>query len=605
MRRSRHRLPGLAVGTLSLLIATACGGGGGGPSTSLASSQVLHFPVLQDPKTWDPGLMDAEVDTELMQNVYDNLWRFDDQLNIIPDIASDVPTTSNGGISADGKTYTVHLKQNVKVSNGDAVTSKDVVYSFNRSAALRGAYRSSLAAIAGYGAVDTAAKAFCGKGKDVAACHATVEQHLAAANDKTLQMSGMTAPDANTVVIKLSSGCGWCLAAWTLQGSVGSIVDEKVIQGDPVDWWRKPGGPGVTDGQIGTGAYYLSAYTPKQSVTFKQVLNWWGSPKPTLTEVDIDIKDPATQTTNDAAWEQGRYDLVGYGGDSVQPIADVLRYQSSGTFKSQVLLKPKGRTTWVSFNIGYPSTGGPFVGERDAAKGLRLAFDLAVDRNALVTTVCHTVFICAPATGGLITKGLIGYLGDNTDPLAKIDAAKAKQLLHQYDPTGSKTSGLKYSYNTGSPNDQVAAFLQGQWQQNLGVNVALDPHPDASAFIADRLLGKFVMSRDGWQFDYNHPQDWFDNLWGSSAAGANTSGYADPTGDPNKTYDDTLATADAQPVDQALPAYKQLAQLLQRDVAYIPLYYSVGEFFIHPYVKGAGSNAQADYYWDEMSILSH
>ncbi|TMC46383.1 MAG: hypothetical protein E6J20_21145, partial [Chloroflexi bacterium] len=407
-------------------------------SSAVRHSRYRLGPLAVGAKTWDPGKMDAEVDTELMQNVYDNLWRFDDKLGVIPDIATDVPTQANGGISADGKTYTVHLNPAVKFNNGDAVTSKDVLYSWNRAAALRGAYRSSLGAIAGYKAVDTAAKAFCNKTANLTACLTTVEQKLAA-NDPSVQMSGLTAPDPETVQIKLTSACGWCVAAWTLQGSVGSIVDEKVIKGDPVTWWQKPGGPGVTDGQVGTGAYYMSQYTSKQSITFKQVSGWWGSPKPTLTEVDIDIKDPATQTTNDAAWEQGHYDLIGYGGNSTQPLADILRYNAGGTFKDQLHLVPKGRTTWLSFNIGYPATGGPFLGESDAAKGLRKAFALAVDKDSLATTVCHNVQ-CAPANGGLITKGLAGYGGDNTDPLAKFDPTQAKQLLQQFDPTGSKTS---------------------------------------------------------------------------------------------------------------------------------------------------------------------
>jgi len=599
LRPSKFKIGGLCLGVAGVLTVAACGGGSSSSSSGggLAASQVLHFPVLQDPKTWDPGLMDAEVDTELMQNVYDNLWRFDDKLNTIPDIAVDVPSSSNGEISADGMTITVKLKQNVKFSNGDPVTSKDVLYSWNRSVALRGPYRSNLSGIAGFSDVQTAGKTFCASGADVTACRTQTEAHLASGDPKFM-MKGLVATDPYTVTITLASPCGWCIAAWSLQGSTGSIVDEKVIQADPVNWWSKPGE------QIGTGAYTLSAYTPKQSIVFKQVPNWWGSPKPTLTEIDIDIKDPSTQTTNDAAWEQGSYDLIGYGGDSTQPQADILRYQSNSTFKSQVTLVPKGRTTWLSFNIGYPATGGPFVGESAAAKGLRMAFALAVDKSALASTVCHNL-TCAPATGGLITKGLIGYLGDNTDPLAKFDATQAKSLLHQFDPNGSLTANLKYSYNTGAPNDAVASFLQGQWQQNLGINVALDPHPDASAFISDRLVGKFVMSRDGWQFDYNHPQDWFDNLWGSLAAGANTSGYADPTGDPNPTYDSTLAKADGEAIDQALPLYKQLSQMLETDVAYIPLYYSVGQFMIHPYVKGAGSNAQADFYWDEISIQSH
>jgi oligopeptide transport system substrate-binding protein len=605
---SRFRIAGIAVGLCAILGTAACGSGGTGPSsTGLAASQVLKFPVFTDPKSWDPGVLDQEVDSEIVQNVYDNLWRFDDKLNIIPDIATDVPSASNGGISADGMTYTVHLKQNVTFSNGDKVTSKDVLYSWNRAAALRGPYRSSLGAIAGYSAVSTAGKAYCAKGADPTACHTAVEQHLAA-NDPTLQMSGLTAPDPYTVKITLSGGCGWCLAAWTLQASVGSIVDQKVITNDPFSWWLKPGGPGVTDGQVGTGAFYMSNYVAKQSAQFKAVSNWWGSPKPTLTGVDLDIKDPSTTSTSVAAWEQGSYDIIGYGGNAtILPIADLLRVQHSSSESSQLLLMPKGRTTWLSFDIGNPATGGPFLGESDAAKGLRLAFALAIDTHKLASTVCHNIQ-CIAQTGGVITKGLVGYLGDNSDPLAKFNPTKAKALLKQFDPDGSKTSSLKYSYNTGGLNDPVAAFVQAQWQQNLGVSVALDPNSNGTGFIADRLAGKYVIARDGWQFDYNHPQDWFDNLWGSGAAGANTSGFADPTGDPGPDqvlYDTTLAKADAEPIDQALPLYKQLSQLLQKDVAYAPLYYSVGTFLIKSYVKGAGSSAQIDYYWNEASLLSH
>jgi len=147
----------------------------------------------------------------------------------------------------------------------------------------------------------------------------------------------------------------------------------------------------------------------------------------------------------------------------------------------------------------------------------------------------------------------------------------------------------------------VAAYLQNEWQVNLGVHVALDSSSDASQFISNRLTGKYMMSRDGWQFDYNHPQDWFDNLWGylATAGGANTSGFDDPS------FDDVLKQADALPIDQALPLYKQLAEILQQDVVYIPLYYSVANLVIHSYVKKAGSNAAFDHYWNEISIQSH
>ena len=214
--------------------------------------------------------------------------------------------------------------------------------------------------------------------------------------------------------------------------------------------------------------------------------------------------------------------------------------------------------------------------------------------------MCHDL-LCTAATGGVITKGLVGNLGDNQDPLAQYNPTEAKQLLKQYDPTGTLTADLTYSYNTGGLNDAVAEYLQNDWQTNLGIHVNLNPVGDASQFISNRLGGQYMMSRDGWQFDYNNPQDWYANLWGAfaTAAGANTSGFDDPT------YDSVLNQADAEPISQSLPLYDQLATILQQDVAYIPLYYSVGNFLIQPWVKGAGSNTGFDYYWDQISILSH
>ncbi|TME47968.1 MAG: hypothetical protein E6I56_02715 [Chloroflexi bacterium] len=592
-----------AMAAISILVA-ACGNAA--PTTNqggLAAKQVLKFPQYQSNKTFDPGEVDAEVDSELGQNVFDNLWQFNDKLDIVPNLASDVPTTSNNGISSDGLTYTIHLKSNVKFNNGDSFSSKDVLYSFNRAAALQGPYSSSLSAIAGFDKVQKAAGAAPSAKKNPAGLtsfHKTIEDKLAA-NDPSLQMSGLTAPDATTVKITVSNPCGWCITAWTLSDSVGSIVDEKTVQTDPENWWSKPVVQGQEGGMVGTGPFYLASFTPKESYVFKRVENWWGSPKPTLTEVDIAVHDPSAIAGDVTAWEQGSFDLVGYAGNSSNLTYPLIQgIKGNSRFSSQLVSQPKGRTTWVSFNVGYPATGGPFVGESAAAKGLRKAFALAVDNKALASTVCHNV-LCSPATGGLLTKGLVGYGGDGSDPLAKFDAATAKQLLQQYDPTGNLTRNLKYSYNAGGLNDPVASFLQDQWQTNLGIHVNLDPSSDASQFISNRLTGKYVMSRDGWQFDYNHPQDWYDNLWGTfaTAAGANTSGFDDAT------YDSILKQADQKPIDQALPLYKQLAGILADDVVYIPLYYSQANFAIHSYVKGAGSNTAFDYYWKEISIQSH
>jgi oligopeptide transport system substrate-binding protein len=574
-------LKALAVGGVTSLVLVACGGGSGNTGTSLASNQTLSFPILSDFGTLDPAIADAETDTEISQNMFDGLVKFDENLNIVADLASAVPTPSS-----DGLTYTFKLRSDATFSNGDKFTSKDVLYSWNRAAAMQGAYATNLSAIDGYSTVST-------NTVSGAALETLLEK-----NDPSVTLKGLTAPDATTVQVKLASPAGWFLTAIALGGTTGWIVDQNAVKQDFDNWWTNPATA------IGTGPYKMTARIPKQSVDFAAVPNWWGSPKPTVTKVhlDVSVNDASTAITK---YEQGGYDAVGYGGYSNLPVADVLRIQGTSNEKAQLILQPKVRTYWVSFNMVHDAkrqAGGPFLlSDGQSAHDLRLAFALAVDKTKLVSVVCQNI-VCVPATGGLIPPTLIGYMGANQDPLFKFDATQAKQLLQSADPSGTKTKGLTYTYDPENAlNKPTAEFLQSQWHDNLGVDVAIAP-VSHSQFIQARLKGAYALSRDGWQADYNHPQDWFDNLWGKFV-GCPDSGCT--TGYDTAAYDALLTKADAEPMPAALADYKSLNQMLIDDVTYIPLYYSVGSFLTKPYVKGFGSNAFFDHYWNEIQILSH
>jgi ABC-type oligopeptide transport system substrate-binding subunit len=52
----------------------------------------------------------------------------------VPDLATEMPTQSNGGVSADGRTYTIHLRSGVRwnTSPARAVTAQDVVLGLKR-----------------------------------------------------------------------------------------------------------------------------------------------------------------------------------------------------------------------------------------------------------------------------------------------------------------------------------------------------------------------------------------------------------------------------------------------------------------------------------------
>lgn len=57
-----------------------------------------------------------------------SLWQFDDVGKINPELAAEVPTTDNGGISADGLTLTIKLRQDAVWTDGTAITAHDYVF---------------------------------------------------------------------------------------------------------------------------------------------------------------------------------------------------------------------------------------------------------------------------------------------------------------------------------------------------------------------------------------------------------------------------------------------------------------------------------------------
>src|SRR5712692_7070771 len=131
----------VCIGGAASLVLGACNGG-----TSTSTAQTLRFPLLGDFATLDPGIADAETDSEINQNMFNGLVRFDNDLNIVPDIASAMPV-----VSSDGLTYTFTLRHDVTFSNGDKVTSKDFLYSWNRAAALQiSSYSSTFSPVVGY-----------------------------------------------------------------------------------------------------------------------------------------------------------------------------------------------------------------------------------------------------------------------------------------------------------------------------------------------------------------------------------------------------------------------------------------------------------------------
>ncbi|HLW38208.1 MAG TPA: peptide ABC transporter substrate-binding protein [Candidatus Eremiobacteraceae bacterium] len=112
-------------------IQTSVGGlnAGGNPWTVHG---ILRVGSYEDLDSLNPLLSSQSFVTDVDQMVYSGLIDYDDRANAIPDVALQVPTLENHGISADGLTVIYHLRRGVLFSDGAALTSADVKYTWQQ-----------------------------------------------------------------------------------------------------------------------------------------------------------------------------------------------------------------------------------------------------------------------------------------------------------------------------------------------------------------------------------------------------------------------------------------------------------------------------------------
>ncbi len=122
---------------IALLSAAASAGTGCSKNGSLAHGRhswtkagVLRVAVSEEPKTLNPLLSATTTEGFITRLMFEPLLSADARGNPVPMLAAEVPSQANGGISADGLTIRYHLRGNARWTDGAAVTSHDVVWSW-------------------------------------------------------------------------------------------------------------------------------------------------------------------------------------------------------------------------------------------------------------------------------------------------------------------------------------------------------------------------------------------------------------------------------------------------------------------------------------------
>ena len=115
---------------LSLGLTLALNACGNPSANSPQDSSTLKLLYWQAPTILNPHLSTGFKDAEAARITLEPLASFNNEGELIPFLAAEIPSVENGDVAKDGKSVTWKLKQDVKWSDGTPFTAQDVVFTY-------------------------------------------------------------------------------------------------------------------------------------------------------------------------------------------------------------------------------------------------------------------------------------------------------------------------------------------------------------------------------------------------------------------------------------------------------------------------------------------
>jgi peptide/nickel transport system substrate-binding protein len=123
----------LAIGIAGLIALSACSKTGGGSASTgrnpWTTPHVLRYSTAEDINALNPHIATSATVNLMAQLTMAYLIKWDVHNLPYPELATQVPTQANGGVSKDGLTITYHIRKGVKWSDGAPFDADDVVFS--------------------------------------------------------------------------------------------------------------------------------------------------------------------------------------------------------------------------------------------------------------------------------------------------------------------------------------------------------------------------------------------------------------------------------------------------------------------------------------------
>ena len=495
-------------------------------TTNDLKTNTLYVDIVNQPGTLDPALAEDWYSYRVVNDLFAGLMDFDQTNKPILGMASSVD------ISSDGKTYTFHLRNNLKFSDGTPITADDFVYSWQRLVDPKTAspYNFIL--------------------RDIVNADAIMKGKL---SPNTLGVKATITQNIDTFIVTLVHPSNAFLSYITLPNAF--VVPKHIIQKYGNDWTNPKY-------MVTSGAYTLKEHVINGHILTEKNPNYYDASNVAIPRIEY---FPYVDTnTSIANYKSGHLDTTG----QIMPINQYQKLKQE--YPNELHTALWERIDFLNFNMKLPKYANNL--------NLRKALSIAIDREIITQKVLNAnqqplYSIISPT----IENGKYADIQYSWSKLPRKEQILMAQALYKdagYDKDHPLTVTLKYK--TNDLYKKVAIAIASMWSETLGVKVILQ-NQEWKTLVHTLHSGDYDIATGGWGADFNSvttytPLYLCDN-------GNNNTHYC------NNKYDTLINTAEnTTDLKDQEKIYKQALELMLDKYTIIPLFQPTHQRLISPRV---------------------
>ncbi|MCA8960084.1 MAG: peptide ABC transporter substrate-binding protein [Planctomycetes bacterium] len=448
-------------------------------------------------------------------------------------------------ISDDKRLYTFFLRKDARWSNGDPVTARDFVYSWERflNAETAAEYAYQLWYVEG-------------------AREYTTELDEDGKPKKGFETVGIRAVDDYTLEVRLLNPTPYFLelTAFYPLFPVNRRNIEEAKEKWPDEWrtrWLRP------ENLVTNGPYRIAFRRINDRLRLVKSETYWDADNVAMRSIDVLAVENYNTGLN--LYLTGGADWI----DRV-PLTHVQTLMKREDFNPSPYLG----SYFYRVNVTRP----PFDDVR-----VRRALCLAIPRQNIVENITRAGQL--PALG--LVPPMSNYRPAEFEPGTIEDA---KQLLVDagYGEGGRQFPTIEIHYNTSEAHRNIAEVIADSWRRNLGIDAKL-LNQEWKVYLDTQRNIDYDVSRAAWIGDYVDPNTFIDMFV--------TDGENNKTGWGNPRYDELVESAKVEPdPTKRLVMLYEAETILCRELPILPIYYYVTQNMVNPRLGGLYENIQSEHF---------